>query len=177
MEMLMIIVCVLIAGLLVVPWLLILLTPFIAFSGTLGIFLLTNLNIYRLRRNVLIVDDDEVSVAPVLLCFKKLKIPHQISIAKCATEAFARLQKQKFDLIILDQKLPDLSGDDLLNLIEENIELTFNPSVIFYTGDPSGVINGPEKKYRKFVVKEIWTKKLRYTALFEKMGSALVTSS
>jgi len=57
----------------------------------------------------------------------------RITIASTAKEAYNQILSEKFDCMVLDVSLPDMSGVELLNKIRKNEEL-FQLPVIVYTG-------------------------------------------
>jgi tubulin-specific chaperone A len=57
----------------------------------------------------------------------------RITIAPTAKEAYNQILSEKFDCMVLDVSLPDMSGVELLNKIRKNEEL-FQLPVIVYTG-------------------------------------------
>jgi len=82
-------------------------------------------------KEILVVEDDKVSLKVIegLLKNKHLKI----STATTGKEGMAKIKNKRFDCIILDLKLPDISGFDLLKKVQGNNSLNNTP-VIVYTG-------------------------------------------
>lgn len=80
-------------------------------------------------RNVLVVDDDEDMLN--ILAEGLRKEEHQVTTAGTGAEALERLEEQLFDLAVLDLKLPDISGVQVLQAIRER-----NPEakVVIITG-------------------------------------------
>ena len=60
---------------------------------------------------VLVVDDDETLQAMFKLFLKK--VGYSRLVVGTGKEAFAALDKQKFDLVFLDLQLPDITGDEI----------------------------------------------------------------
>ncbi len=84
-------------------------------------------------KSVLVVEDDANKRKSIsqLLMDDNIKI----SEAPTAKAALIALKDNVYDCLILDLKLPDMGGDELLNqMVQENIS-TF-PPVIVYTGSP-----------------------------------------
>ncbi|HZS07780.1 MAG TPA: response regulator, partial [Blastocatellia bacterium] len=66
----------------------------------------------------ILITDDELSMRELLeLVFKREG--HQITSAASGREALAAMEKDSFDLIITDVKMPDLTGIDLLKAVRE----------------------------------------------------------
>lgn len=82
-------------------------------------------------KTLLLVEDDAISRHTI----KKLLGGEDIRIAEAATgkEALQLLTTQPFDCMILDLRLPDMSGFDVLNHINANSDVHKCP-VIIYTG-------------------------------------------
>ncbi len=78
---------------------------------------------------ILIVDDEE----PVRNLFKDLlaKEKHDIKLAPSAEEGLEYIEKDDFDIVLLDIKLPGISGVEALKLIKEKNP---NQTVIMITG-------------------------------------------
>jgi CheY-like chemotaxis protein len=82
-------------------------------------------------RRVLVVDDDkhQQEAIAALLAMESLEV---VSVATGA-EALERLKEVTFDAVILDLKLPDTSGYDVLDRMAAGEAFSF-PPVIVYTG-------------------------------------------
>lgn len=78
--------------------------------------------------DILVVDDDDV--IRETLC-ELLSANHSCQTADTAEEALARLEAQRFDLVLTDVSMPGLSGKDLLNRVVE-----------LYPGTPVIIISG-----------------------------------
>ena len=79
---------------------------------------------------ILYVDDHEDSAEMLKLMLSAED--YEVQIAQSLEEAFAKAQTQKFDLYVLDKRLPDGSGTDLCRMLND-----IAPGVpcIFYSGD------------------------------------------
>lgn len=79
-------------------------------------------------KQVLVVEDDVNNQKAIyeLLKHKKIEI-HRVYTGK---EAFEQLQKQGYDCMILDLKLPDMTGFELLEAIVEHKDINIPPIVI-----------------------------------------------
>lgn len=72
------------------------------------------------KYNVLIVDDDEELCAIMKFYLSKLKTIRSIVTVHDGMSASQRLSNQKFDLILLDMKLPRLNGYELFSEFRGN---------------------------------------------------------
>jgi len=64
------------------------------------------------EKSILVVDDDET----VLLVFKEILLSkgYRVDTAKTGTEAIEKSKTRYYDLVLLDIRLPDMSGTELL---------------------------------------------------------------
>jgi DNA-binding response OmpR family regulator len=71
---------------------------------------------------VLLVDDEPEVLAAVQRCLRREGV--EMVTAGNAREALERLSDAEVDLVIADQRLPDMTGTDLLRRIHERFPLT-----------------------------------------------------
>ena len=81
--------------------------------------------------NILVVED-EANVRK-LVAVNLISRGHTVYEAQDVQQALGRLQTQPFDLIVLDIKLPDLTGWDLLAKIDADAALEFSGPVLVMT--------------------------------------------
>ena len=79
---------------------------------------------------ILYVDDHEDT--SFMLTYLLGQSDYEVVTASSIAEALNRLEKEKFDLYVLDKRLPDGSGLDLCRKLNR---ATPDIPVIFYTGD------------------------------------------
>ena len=79
---------------------------------------------------ILYVDDHEDSAEMFRLVLSAED--YEVQTASSIAEALAKAHAQKFDLYVLDKRLPDGSGTDLCRMLNET---TPGVPCIFYTGD------------------------------------------
>lgn len=80
---------------------------------------------------ILVVDDDE----DIARTYRKIleREGAAVKIAFSGKSAFEELQKHRFDLMILDVKLPDVMGDEIVKKVRERNTET---SIVMITGYP-----------------------------------------
>ncbi|MBC7538511.1 MAG: response regulator [Bacteriovorax sp.] len=88
--------------------------------------------IIQLIKRVLIVEDDKIQRESMVQLIADPDF--EITAVALASEALDALKKSVFDCIVIDLKLPDMSGDLLLKKMSEQQELGSLPPVIVYTG-------------------------------------------
>ncbi|MFL5258153.1 MAG: response regulator, partial [Hyphomicrobiales bacterium] len=81
------------------------------------------------RKNVLVVEDDAAEQLSITALLEHDDI--EIATVGTGTDALARLGDHSFDCIVLDLKLPDMSGFDLLERISKDPTLADLPVVVF----------------------------------------------
>src|SRR5262249_25685913 len=83
----------------------------------------------RQRRRLLVVEDS----AAEQLSIRELIGSNDVDVTSVGTgqEALDAVAGQPFDCVVLDLRLPDMSGFDLLEKFRENSELTDLPIIVF----------------------------------------------
>jgi len=71
-----------------------------------------------MAKRVLLVDDEEETRLVFETALKQAG--YEVTIAGTGQEALAATQQQQFDLILLDQMMPDMSGNETLRSIKAN---------------------------------------------------------
>ena len=64
---------------------------------------------------VLVVDDNAVNLKVAAGIFSKYGI--NISVATCGADGIKKMENEKYDLVLMDMVMPDMSGDDVLKSI------------------------------------------------------------
>ena len=64
---------------------------------------------------VLVVDDNAVNLKVSAGIFSKYGI--DISVATCGEDSIKKMENEKYDLVLMDMVMPDMSGDDVLKAI------------------------------------------------------------
>ena len=104
----------------------------------------------KIRKDLLLVEDDANQRRAIvkLIGYSDVAI-HEASTGKEAMEA---LQSKQYDCMILDLGLPDMSGFDLLKLMEKDNSITM-PPVVVYTGKDLTVEEENElRKYSESII-------------------------
>ena len=97
--------------------------------------LFTDVHSFKAKKakNLLVVDDNEMELELMLDAVAGSDII--VSVAKTAKEAIDLIRKIEFDCIILDLKLPDAHGLDIINDLENNIAGHDTAIIIHSAGD------------------------------------------
>ncbi len=88
------------------------------------------------RGKILVVDDE--LIVRQLLNEELTQEGHEVAIAESSGEALYRLQRDKYDVILLDIKMCGMSGIGLYRLMEKMPQTLVN-RIIFITGDVMGI--------------------------------------
>jgi CheY-like chemotaxis protein len=81
------------------------------------------------HRRLLVVEDNEIELQSIVELLDNEGV--QIATAGSGSEAWEALHAQNFDCVVLDLRLPDISGFELLERIRQDAELRELPIVVF----------------------------------------------
>ena len=72
---------------------------------------------FRRKKRILVIDDDR----SVLRVFKSIldKAGYVVETVETGKDALKKLQKEKFDVCLIDVKLPDMDGTEILKVTNE----------------------------------------------------------
>ncbi len=84
------------------------------------------------KKTILVVDDDK----SILRTFTRIlqKSGYEIDVAETGKEAIEKAENRHFDLALVDIRLPDMDGTDLLAKLKKQLQTTVK---IMITGFPS----------------------------------------
>ena len=84
------------------------------------------------KKTILVVDDDK----SILRTFTRLlqKSGYEIDVAETGKEAMEKTENRQYDLALVDIRLPDMDGTDLLAKLKKQLQHTVK---IMITGFPS----------------------------------------
>lgn len=85
-----------------------------------------------IKKNILVVDDEVMNIKMVEHILKDASEFHVVG-AKTARETMDALEKQKFHLVLLDLRMPDMDGFQLYQMIREK----YSVPVVLMTADKS----------------------------------------
>lgn len=110
---------------------------------------------------ILVVEDD--SDALDLLIRMLETFGHRPSGAKSAKEALALLEKQEFDLAMLDIMMPEVNGYELLALMKENAKTAKIPVIMVTAKDQgSDMLEGYNHGADYYITKPYTTMQIKY---------------
>ena len=118
------------------------------------------------KKRILIVDDDE-AVLKSIGNYLSLKC-YTVETAKTGKEAIKKSKDNFFNLAILDIRLPDMEGTELLTKMRENEPKTIK---VMLTGYPSmeNAVDSRNKRADAYIIKPVHLKKL-LDLLKQKLG-------
>lgn len=90
-----------------------------------------------MAKKILIVDDDPEDLETMRIVLEKEK--YDVITADNGVDALDSLKKLKLDLVLIDIKMPNLSGYDLLRLLRE--KLNHKVKMIYISIVPKGEVD------------------------------------
>ncbi|MBQ0042992.1 MAG: response regulator [Lachnospiraceae bacterium] len=95
-------------------------------------------------KSILYVDDTKLN----LMLIKKLLADTGVNVVTTTvpSEGLGLAQKNKYDIIMTDHQMPEMSGPELLEAIREKAEINSDTPVVILTGNAGA---GTEERYRK----------------------------
>ena len=86
----------------------------------------------EIKKTILVVDDDK----SILRTFTRIlqKSGYEIDTAETGKEAISKTEKRRYDLALVDIRLPDMDGTDLLAKLKKPLQSTVKIKI---TGFPS----------------------------------------
>lgn len=87
--------------------------------------------------NILLIEDDQIEVMKLQRTVSKLGLKHTIVEAKNGEDALEILQSgQKLpDIILLDLNMPRMNGIEFLNILKNDDQLKYLPTIILTTSE------------------------------------------
>lgn len=119
-----------------------------------------------LGKKIIVIDDDEGILKTFFLLFN---LNYRVYLAKNAEEALERFKSVSFDLIIVDYKLPQMNG---LEMISRFRSLGYEGPVILISAYPEAIRHEDLKKYG---VNQLFLKPLDLEALESSIHDLLGT--
>ena len=119
---------------------------------------------WPLRQQVLYVEDNPVNVMLMRAVFE-MRSGLSLSVATCGAEALELGAGLQPSLLLLDIRLPDLPGTDLLPLLRQRLGWVHVPAVAV-TAEPASDLEG-----KGFI--EVWRKPLSVPAMLDRLDSWL----
>jgi len=120
-------------------------------------------------KNILLVDDLGIDVMLTRLALQEFAFDHQLVVASDGAEAFEIIRQQRFDLLLLDIKMPQVDGFELLARLRA--EALAGMPVIVVSG--SGLAADRERA-QALGVDDYVQKAVDYTGFKRELKAALV---
>ena len=76
---------------------------------------------------ILVAEDNRVNQVFIQAMLKKEG--HEVALAGTGRQALARLADNRYDLVLMDIRMPDMSGDEAVRVIRENPPPNVNPGI------------------------------------------------
>ncbi|MFN0074596.1 MAG: LytR/AlgR family response regulator transcription factor [Chloroflexota bacterium] len=107
---------------------------------------------------VLIVDDEPPARAEMRYMLEKIGEVGPVDDAETAIDALARLQEEHYDLVLLDIRMPGLSGLDAVKVINR---VRPRPHVVFVTAYEEHAVQAFEVEADDYLLKPVSERRLR----------------
>jgi two-component system phosphate regulon response regulator PhoB len=109
-------------------------------------------NLHDIKSAQILVVEDEVEIRE-LISLLLLRQGHRVEQVGSAVEAWEKLKEHSYDLMVLDWMLPQMSGIDLLKMINEGGKKS--PPVLMVTAkaEPVDIVHGLESGADDYVTK------------------------
>lgn len=85
------------------------------------------------KYNFLVVDD-EVDITAILTDFLKDSFDCEVEVAHNGMKGLQIAKNAKFDVVVSDHRMPEMTGADLINSLRENEGPNKNTPVVFLSG-------------------------------------------
>jgi DNA-binding LytR/AlgR family response regulator len=108
---------------------------------------------------VLIVDDEPPARAEMRYMLEKIGEVGEVDDAETAIDALARLQEYRYDLVLLDIRMPGLSGLDAVKVINR---ANPRPHVVFVTAYEEHAVEAFEVEADDYLLKPVSERRLRH---------------
>ena len=107
---------------------------------------------------VLIVDDEPPARAEMRYMLEKIGEVGDVDDAETAVDALSRLQESRYDLVLLDIRMPGLSGLDAVKVINR---ANPRPHVVFVTAYEEHAVQAFEVEADDYLLKPVSERRLR----------------
>ena len=108
---------------------------------------------------ILIVDDEPPARAEMRYMLEKIGEASEVDDAETAIDALARLQDSRYDLVLLDIRMPGLSGLDAVKVISRAKP---RPHVVFVTAYEEHAVQAFEVEADDYLLKPVSERRLRH---------------
>lgn len=105
------------------------------------------------KANILIVEDEQD--IRDLMSFHLSKQNVEVDIAEDGRSAYKKLLKNKYDLVIMDWMIPEVSGLDLISWVRKKEHIQYTTPILMVTAksDPESIVLGLETGADDYMVK------------------------
>lgn len=101
------------------------------------------------RIKILNIEDEDVDHLALMRMVKEKGLPYEVERAANIAEAAALLEKNKYDAVLIDYRLPDGTGLDILDKLQETASIFVTGS-----GDESVAVKAMKGGARDYLIKD-----------------------
>lgn len=108
----------------------------------------------ELKKTKVLIVEDEQDIRE-LMSFHLSKQSIEVDIAEDGKAAYDKLLKTKYDLVIMDWMIPEVSGLDLVSWMKKREHIQYNTPILMVTAksDPESIVLGLETGADDYLVK------------------------
>lgn len=121
---------------------------------------------------VLVVDDDDVDRERISRFIAKLKIPVEVANAQNGASALNMIRRERFDLMLLDYRLGDMTGTEVLTALEKLDHAVIPTIMITGMGDEQTAIEALKHGVHDYLPKRGLTAEVLMSAMASALHSA-----
>ncbi len=133
---------------------------------------------YRPGENlsILVVDDDDVDLERTCRFLKRLEIPFEVCSARSGADALRLVKDNKFDILLLDFRLGDMTGIEVLSSLEELKHSPIPTIMITGMGDEKTAIDAMKHGVHDYLPKKGLTPETLMSAIASALHAAILES-
>mgnify|MGYP000459943770 CR=1 FL=1 len=107
------------------------------------------LNLNTIKMNCLVVDDEKFSREIIKVFVNKTDSLNLLAECQSAAEAFSALRNNELDLVFLDVEMPEMSGIELMQVLDDL------PQIVLVTSRPNYAVEAFEYSVTDYLVKPV----------------------
>lgn len=119
------------------PWVLPVVVPVMVLAGVITLGLMVWKRKDHPCKNIMVVDDDPVILAKMECLLNKKGIAPRLF--QNPEDALRVLGREKFDVVFLDQSMPEMKGDEFVAQADHQCQEGYETCIVFLTSTPAQV--------------------------------------
>ncbi len=103
--------------------------------------------------NILLIDDDELDRMAILRQLKKQDVNHSVTVATTGEQGLSQIREQCHDVVLLDYRLTNMTGLDILKILNQENLLTMPVIMLSGIDDEDLMLKCLEQNAQDFLLK------------------------